>query len=1046
MEKVSIMQASNNHFSSKYFFFCFQNVIAPLKRISYDMKSARFLYLLFLCGLLSMKHKKALFFSLILSLFLATIAMPVSSVAAETTTTLPKIENQSFAFTTTELMASFEGTGRTKTSTFTKKAPTIRKLAKKFFRSDEEVSISVANTQDEKIKVDVLDAEGKKATVSMAQTKTDDQVTIDIAPQTQFRPGKYKLIVTDSDGKKSEQDFFWGVLAINTNRSIYQPGQKANIAMAVLNEKGEMVCDAKVVLEITHKDTKETLSTENKKIVTNKQCISHGVSLEPDYEANYQTADEGTYDMTLTAETGKGKYTITDSFEVQQEQAFDVERISATRIYPPNNYPVKLNITANQDFDGIVTETVPESFVITPSDEAKTYDTAKTLYLEKKDDPSSSVLGAMIGPTASTSALALPFAGSYTITQKFGGIETANVLSKFYQHFGLAGHDGVDFGLPQNTPLFAADDGNIVFAGDGDYGITVIIQHAWGKSYYGHLSKVLVEKNTSVKKGQQIGFSGNTGESTGPHLHFSMKPESPDMTNGYFGKVDPLPYFNLPETSLIATNDQTVSVLGTSTEATHDETTPATKSANFDVVDSQLRNETLMNPTTPIHNKVKIITWHVTLKKGEKTTLSYQFKAPNISPQFYQLGALRFYPSNAKTHEPLFQETRQWQIAADAVGAEWYNDGTPYGGYSWQYRKAITMTSSSALIPATQTDFPVVVNLTSDPDLFTNAQSDGDDILFTDANGTKLSHELERYNTTSNGNLIAWVKVPSLSTSSVIYMYYGNPAVGSQQAATSVWDTNFKGVWHLKEDPSLTCASSRSICDSTSNAANATDVGLGAAQQVAGQIDGSMNFPTLSSNVIAVPTMTNSTATWTIEAWIKPSVVAVDGAYRTIYCSQTICANYYMQVVDKEIECGFNVGAVNADRTTGWNPTANTWYHVACTFNNSTDTIKIYANGTQILTMSTATGTPTANTATWIGDTGASGNSETWEGGLDEARISGIDRSANWIKTEYSNQNSPSTFYTLGNVETKNYAASPAQLMRHGQFFNSAGVSQPLTY
>jgi murein DD-endopeptidase MepM/ murein hydrolase activator NlpD len=57
------------------------------------------------------------------------------------------------------------------------------------------------------------------------------------------------------------------------------------------------------------------------------------------------------------------------------------------------------------------------------------------------------------------------------------------------------------------------------------------------------LSQVTISAGDHVTKGEQIGFSGNTGEATGPHLHFGMKPNTPDMQNGYFGKIDPLPYF-----------------------------------------------------------------------------------------------------------------------------------------------------------------------------------------------------------------------------------------------------------------------------------------------------------------------------------------------------------------------------------------------------------------------------------------------------------------------------------------------------------------------
>ena len=86
----------------------------------------------------------------------------------------------------------------------------------------------------------------------------------------------------------------------------------------------------------------------------------------------------------------------------------------------------------------------------------------------------------------------------------------------------------------------------------------------------------------------------------------------------------------------------------------------------------------------------------------------------------------------------------------------WYND-------DWKYRKKITIDNTK--VDATLSDFPVLVSLTTDSELSNNARSDGFDILFTSSDGTsKLKHEIEKY-TTGTGLIVAWVKVPSLSSS-----------------------------------------------------------------------------------------------------------------------------------------------------------------------------------------------------------------------------------------------------------------------------------------
>ncbi|MEV6397297.1 M23 family metallopeptidase [Streptomyces sp. NPDC051907] len=91
-------------------------------------------------------------------------------------------------------------------------------------------------------------------------------------------------------------------------------------------------------------------------------------------------------------------------------------------------------------------------------------------------------------------------------------------------------HSGQDFAVPVGTPVKAAGAGTVVKAGpngggDGPaYGNAVVIKHANGKfSQYAHLSKINVGIGSNVKAGQLIAKSGNTGNSSGPHLHFEIR-------------------------------------------------------------------------------------------------------------------------------------------------------------------------------------------------------------------------------------------------------------------------------------------------------------------------------------------------------------------------------------------------------------------------------------------------------------------------------------------------------------------------------------------
>ena len=85
-------------------------------------------------------------------------------------------------------------------------------------------------------------------------------------------------------------------------------------------------------------------------------------------------------------------------------------------------------------------------------------------------------------------------------------------------------HHGTDFGARKGTPLIAVNSGKVSYAGRmGGYGKVVKIRHAGGyESLYAHQSRIHVKRGQNVKKGQIIGYVGNTGRSTGPHLHFGM--------------------------------------------------------------------------------------------------------------------------------------------------------------------------------------------------------------------------------------------------------------------------------------------------------------------------------------------------------------------------------------------------------------------------------------------------------------------------------------------------------------------------------------------
>jgi len=101
-------------------------------------------------------------------------------------------------------------------------------------------------------------------------------------------------------------------------------------------------------------------------------------------------------------------------------------------------------------------------------------------------------------------------------------------------------HKGIDLACSIGTKVVSAADGTVVFAGvKKGYGKTIIVEHKNGyRTLYGHLSKLIAKNGQSVKQGEKIALSGNTGRSTGPHLHFEVRRRGqPERPNFHLAKL-----------------------------------------------------------------------------------------------------------------------------------------------------------------------------------------------------------------------------------------------------------------------------------------------------------------------------------------------------------------------------------------------------------------------------------------------------------------------------------------------------------------------------
>ena len=363
-------------------------------------------------------------------------------------------------------------------------------------------------------------------------------------------------------------------------------------------------------------------------------------------------------------------------------------------------------------------------------------------------------------------------------------------------------------------------------------------------------------------------------------------------------------------------------------------------------------------------------------------------------------------------------------LSADLFGSQAY---APPGWYAagWLARKKITILGSQ--VTGTLTDFPVLIYLAADTNLYNGegTLSVGNDILFTSSDGTtKLSHEIEWYNAQS-GSLYAWVKIPSLiaGSNTVIYVYYNNSAAANQQDRTNVWSNGYAGVWHLNE-------TSGTRYDSTANHNDLTDWNTVARGTRAGmaQLAGGADFVRTNSEYLyindAAQTGLDITGPITMEAWAYNDESG-NAPYFIMDKAKGSCgsgdAPYFLRLNNAGCslkECTVVTGSCGENPTDAQpgscTITSGSWIHIVGT-NDGTNT-RIYKNSALTDTEPYSSGIFNSDGAFYLG---SQVNANYFDGIIDEARVSNVARSQDWITTEYTNMISPLTFYSISTEQTQ---------------------------
>jgi hypothetical protein len=413
-----------------------------------------------------------------------------------------------------------------------------------------------------------------------------------------------------------------------------------------------------------------------------------------------------------------------------------------------------------------------------------------------------------------------------------------------------------------------------------------------------------------------------------------------------------------------------------------------------------------------------------------------------------RIGWSPFLDAGSRSTDGIIDEVR---VTEDARDYDWirtcYNNqndpdsfftvGSEYpASCSFTYRRKITIDAdqvgSAGQTGTLHGKFPVLISITmgaSEHWLKYNGahasghvkHPDGYDIVFYDSDGeSQLAHEIEHYHGT-DGTLVAWVGVDGLEMDDGdsqydrdIYMDYGADCIADPtESPAEVWDSNFKGVWHLEESVADEGSVTDAHDDSTAN--NNDGDQNGNVTDATAKIAGGQSFDTGDN----IETGANgfSPDNGTVSLWVQPNnwngndstshilwyTYDIGAFQNSVYILKSSDNNCYIWVADADSGDRRLAG----EDCSGW--VSGEWLHIVGTWDDALN-VKLYLDGADVGEI-TDIGTPNQPTA--LGSTSFIGELGDIDGVADEVRVSNTNRSADWIKTEFNNQDSPGTFFNV---------------------------------
>lgn len=348
------------------------------------------------------------------------------------------------------------------------------------------------------------------------------------------------------------------------------------------------------------------------------------------------------------------------------------------------------------------------------------------------------------------------------------------------------------------------------------------------------------------------------------------------------------------------------------------------------------------------------------------------------------------------------------------------NEAPPWYNNNWMHRQKITVQHSK--VNGDLVDFPVYLRLSDFGDSFFNTvKEDGSDIVITSSDMiTKLPRELEFIDTSGKKGAL-WFKASNLynTSNTDFYMYYGYSAA-TESNDTATWKSSYQNVSHLHETPTVSDLD-KEFQDSTSNNNDVKSIGaMDSSDRITGQIgwgadlDGTNDYLDFE-NISSVSGANN----FTLSAWIRPTSTSGQMPIFAKGTSSTISLMH---------DGSQWKGSSDSDSLDTFYHTQSlarntNWIYSVMVFDASqsgNNRLKIYVNGEVLNSMTYSTinnlsGGVGANL--FAGRQNSTNNQFYGDLDLDELRVSNSSHTAPWIKTEYLNQFSPSTFYGIGGRE-----------------------------